>query len=196
MLKRSFDLIFSFLGILILLPFLIIFSLIIILDSSGGAFFIQKRVGRNNKDFLLIKFRTMCNNAEKKGLLTIGNTDERITRFGYFLRKHKLDELPQLLNIFIGDMSFVGPRPEVRKYVEMYNDEQRKVLKVKPGITDVASIKYINENEILGKSENPEQTYIREVMPAKIKLNLEYISKRSVVKDIGIICKTIARLIK
>ena len=168
----------------------------IIIDSKGGIFFLQKRVGKNNKDFFLFKFRTMHKYAEKRGLLTIGENDERITRFGFFLRKYKIDELPQLLNVLTGDMSFVGPRPEVRKYVEMYNDEQNLVLKVKPGITDVASIDYINENEILSKYKNPEEGYINEVMPAKLKLNIQYLSKRNFVKDIGIIFKTIGRVIK
>lgn len=194
MLKRAFDLLFSFIGIIILSPFLIIFSIIIIFDSGGGALFIQKRVGRNNKDFNLYKFRTMNKDADKKGLLTVGKQDMRITRFGYFLRKYKLDELPQLFNVFCGNMSFIGPRPEVRKYVDLYNAEQRKVLSVKPGITDVASIEYFNENDVLGKSANPEQTYINEVMPAKLKLNLQYIAKRSFAKDIGIILRTIARI--
>ena len=136
----------------------------------------------------------MHKNADKKGLLTVGGRDGRITRIGYFLRKFKLDELPQLINVFIGNMSFVGPRPEVRKYVEMYNDEQKKVLSVKPGITDVASIEYFNENELLGKSDNPEMTYINEVMPDKLKLNLQYINSRSFIKDIGIILKTIKKI--
>ncbi len=194
MLKRTFDLIFSLAGLLILFPFLFIFSLIIIIDSKGGIFFLQKRVGKNGKDFFLFKFRTMHKHAEKKGLLTIGEKDDRITNFGFFLRKYKIDELPQLLNIFIGNMSFVGPRPEVRKYVEMYSEEQKLVLTVKPGITDVASIEYINENEILAKYENPEEGYISEVMPAKLKLNLQYISKRNFAKDIGIIFKTIGKI--
>jgi lipopolysaccharide/colanic/teichoic acid biosynthesis glycosyltransferase len=196
MLKRTFDIFFSFTGIVILSPVFIIISLIIVLDSRGGVFFFQKRVGRNNKDFYLFKFRTMHKNADKKGLLTVGSQDKRITHFGYFLRKYKLDELPQLLNVLIGNMSFIGPRPEVRKYVDLYNEEQRKVLSVKPGITDVASIEYFNENELLGKSENPEQTYINEVMPAKIRLNLQYIATRNFVKDIGIIFKTLSLIFK
>ena len=194
MLKRIFDFIFSFAGLIIISPFLLILVIIVIIDSPGGAFYLQKRVGKNNKDFSLFKFRTMHKNADKKGLLTVGGRDGRITRIGYFLRKFKLDELPQLINVFIGNMSFVGPRPEVRKYVEMYNDEQKKVLSVKPGITDVASIEYFNENELLGKSENPEMTYINEVMPDKLKLNLQYINSRSFIKDIGIILKTIKKI--
>jgi len=194
MIKRIFDFIFSFAGLIIISPFLLILVIIVIIDSPGGAFYLQKRVGKNNKDFSLFKFRTMHKNADKKGLLTVGGRDGRITRAGYFLRKFKLDELPQLINVFIGNMSFVGPRPEVRKYVEMYNDEQKKVLSVKPGITDVASIEYFNENELLGKSENPEMKYINEVMPDKLKLNLQYINSRSFIKDIGIIVKTIKKI--
>jgi lipopolysaccharide/colanic/teichoic acid biosynthesis glycosyltransferase len=194
MLKRLFDVVFSFIGLILLSPVFLVLSVIILLDSRGGVFFMQNRVGKNGKDFSLFKFRTMHQDAEKKGLLTVGGKDSRITGFGYFLRKYKLDELPQLLNVLTGDMSLVGPRPEVRKYVEMYDEEQKKVLSVKPGITDIASIEYINENELLGRSQNPEQTYIREVMPAKIKLNLEYLSQRNLLKDIGIIFRTIGKI--
>ena len=194
MLKRAFDIIFSLLGLVIISPFLIIISIIIIIESRGSIFYYQTRVGRNNIDFLLFKFRTMHKGAEKKGLLTIGGRDSRVTKTGYYLRKYKLDELPQLLNVFVGNMSFVGPRPEVRKYVYLYNYEQKKVLTVKPGITDIASLEYFNENELLGKSENPENTYINEVMPAKLALNLKYIEERSFTKDIGIILKTISKI--
>jgi len=196
MLKRAFDIFFSFIGLVILSPFLIIIALVIILDTKGGAFYMQTRVGKNNKDFKLFKFRTMCTGAESKGLLTVGGRDARITGSGYLLRKYKLDELPQLLNVLFGSMSLIGPRPEVRKYVDLYNEEQKIVLTVRPGITDVASIEYFNENEILGKSSNPEQTYIDEVMPAKLKLNLEYIAQRSFAKDIGIIFRTIGKMLK
>lgn len=134
--------------------------------------------------------------ADKKGLLTVGNKDNRITRIGYFLRKYKLDELPQLFNVLKGDMSFVGPRPEVKKYVDLYNEEQRKVLSVKPGITDYASIKYFNENEILGKSAHPEETYINEVMPEKLKINLTYIQNQSFITDLKIIFQTIFKILK
>jgi lipopolysaccharide/colanic/teichoic acid biosynthesis glycosyltransferase len=194
MLKRAFDLIFSLLGLIILFPFLLLISIIIIIDSKGGAFYLQKRVRKNDRDFYLFKFRTMHKDADKEGLLTIGGRDPRITHFGYFLRKYKLDEFPQLLNVFFGSMSFVGPRPEVRKYVNMYNEEQLKVLTVKPGITDFASILYRNENEILVKYTNPEEGYILEVMPAKLKLNLQYIRNRSFNKDIGVILKTIRKI--
>ncbi|MEO8761855.1 MAG: sugar transferase, partial [Bacteroidia bacterium] len=155
MLKRTFDIACSLIGIIILLPVFIIISLLIVFDSRGGIFYLQIRVGKNNEDFSLLKFRTMQTDADKKGLLTVGNRDSRVTRVGYFLRKNKLDELPQLFNVLFGSMSLVGPRPEVRKYVSLYNHEQKKVLNVKPGITDYASIEYANENEILAKATNP-----------------------------------------
>jgi lipopolysaccharide/colanic/teichoic acid biosynthesis glycosyltransferase len=164
------------------------------IDSRGGIFYRQVRVGKNDQDFLLLKFRTMQIGAEKKGLLTVGNKDSRVTRIGYYLRKYKADELPQLFNVLFGSMSLVGPRPEVRKYVNLYNEEQRKVLTVKPGITDYASIEYANENEILAKAENPEQTYITEIMPHKLLLNLKYISEQSFTTDIKVIFKTIAKI--
>ena len=192
--KRIFDIVFSFIGIIILLPIFILISLIILFASKGGIFYRQTRVGKNNKDFKIFKFRTMYPDSDKKGLLTVGSRDSRITKPGYFLRKYKLDELPQLFNVFIGDMSFVGPRPEVRKYVEMYNDEQKKVLSVRPGITDYTSIKYRNENDILAKSKNPEQTYIKEIMPAKLELNLKYIREKSTITDLKIIFKTILKI--
>lgn len=196
MLKRVFDLLFSFVGVLILLiPFLII-SLIIVLDSRGGIFYRQVRVGKNGKDFKLFKFRSMRTNADKAGLLTVGGRDNRITRVGYYIRKYKVDELPQLINVLLGDMSLVGPRPEVRKYVDMYNAEQLKVLSVKPGITDYASIEYSNENEILGKAADPEKVYIEEIMPAKLKLNMKYIEQQGVLTDLKIIFSTIAKILK
>ncbi|MCB0380289.1 MAG: sugar transferase [Flavobacteriales bacterium] len=194
MIKRLFDIFFSFFGLLILLPFFILIGLIIVIDSKGGIFYQQIRVGKSNKEFGLYKFRTMKPDSDKKGLLTVGGRDPRITSIGYYLRKYKLDELPQLINVFIGDMSLVGPRPEVRKYVDMYSKEQQRVLLVKPGITDYASIEYFNENELLGKSDNPEQTYINEVMPAKLKINLKYIEEYSVLTDFKIIIKTIGKI--
>jgi lipopolysaccharide/colanic/teichoic acid biosynthesis glycosyltransferase len=164
---------------------------LILIDSKGGIFFTQNRVGKNNKDFKLLKFRTMKNNSEKKGQLTIGSKDTRITKIGYYLRKFKIDEIPQVLNVLKGDMSLVGPRPEVRKYVDKYSDYQKQVLNVKPGITDFASIEYFNENEILSKSENPEETYIQEIMPHKIELNLEFINNPSLKNYFLIISKTL-----
>lgn len=178
-----------------LFPLFVILSILIVLDSKGGIFYRQVRVGKNNKDFKILKFRTMYSDSDKKGLLTIGNKDNRITRSGYYLRKYKLDELPQLFNVLKGEMSFVGPRPEVRKYVDLYDETQKKVLQVKPGITDYASIEYRNENEILSKSNNPEQTYINEIMPAKLKLNLKYIEDQSLLTDIKIIIKTIIKIV-
>lgn len=194
MIKRLFDITCSLIGILVLLPFFLIFALLIILNSGFPVFYVQKRVGRNSIDFSLFKFRTMRSGSDKKGLLTVGENDSRITGIGSFLRKYKIDELPQLFNVLIGDMSLVGPRPEVRKYVEMYNEEQKKVLSVKPGITDHASIEYANENELLARSANPEQHYIEHVMPAKLKMNLRYIENPGLGADLSIIFKTIGRI--
>ncbi len=189
------DIFFSLIGLILLFPLFLIIGIIIAIDSKGGVFYKQTRVGKDGKDFKVFKFRSMAVGSDKKGLLTVGGNDSRITKPGYFIRKYKIDELPQLINVFIGDMSLVGPRPEVRKYVDLYNEEQQKVLSVQPGITDYASIAYINENEVLGDSENPEKTYIEEVMPNKLKLNLKYIEEKSVITDIKIIFKTIAKII-
>jgi lipopolysaccharide/colanic/teichoic acid biosynthesis glycosyltransferase len=195
-LKRIFDIFFSLAGLLFLLiPFLVI-SLIIVIDSKGGVFYKQVRVGKDGKDFKLFKFRSMRTNADKSGLLTVGGRDNRITRVGYYIRKYKVDELPQLINVLLGDMSLVGPRPEVRKYVNLYNAEQLKVIGVKPGITDYASIEYSNENEILGKAADPEKVYIEEIMPAKLKLNLKYIQEQGVGTDVKIILRTIFKILK
>lgn len=166
------------------------------LDSKGGIFYKQVRVGKDGKDFYLFKFRSMRTDADKKGLLTVGGRDPRITRMGYYIRKYKIDELPQLLNVLQGDMSLVGPRPEVRRYVNLYNTQQMLVLSVQPGITDYASIEYSNENEILGKAADPEKTYIEEIMPAKLQLNLKYIAEKSLATDIKIIFRTISKIIK
>lgn len=196
MLKRLFDITLSIIGLLLLSPFFIIIALLIVLDSHGGVFYRQVRVGKHGKDFYLFKFRSMRTDADKKGLLiTIGGRDSRITRMGYFIRKYKVDELPQLLNVLFGDMSLVGPRPEVRRYVDIYNEEQKKVLTVKPGITDYASIEYSNENELLGKAADPEKVYIEEIMPAKLKLNLKYMEEQGSATDFKIIFKTIAKII-
>ena len=192
--KRIFDIFFSLIGLLILSPFLAIISLLIIIGSGLPVFYIQKRVGRYDVDFGLFKFRTMKKNADKAGLLTVGGRDPRITGIGYYLRKYKLDELPQLLNVLYGNMSLVGPRPEVRKYVDMYTDEQKEVLKVRPGITDYASL-YFEENELLANSKNPEQTYIKEVMPAKLQLNKKYVSQMGLGTDFKIIFKTLRRIV-
>ena len=193
---RFLDVLISFLGILVLSPALILISLLISVDSKGSTFYRQIRVGKDSKDFALLKFRTMKTDADKLGLLTIGGRDARITRIGYFLRKYKIDELPQLWNVLLGSMSLVGPRPEVRKYVQYYNTEQQQVLKVKPGITDWASIEYRNENEILSQSANPEKSYIEIVIPEKIRLNMIYIGKQNVSHYLKIIFYTFIKLLK
>ena len=195
MIKRGIDILFSLIGLICLFPFFIFISFLIFITSKGGVFFVQLRVGKNNKDFKLYKFRTMFLNSDNKGLLTVGNNDKRITKLGYYLRKNKLDELPQLINVLNGTMSLVGPRPEVRKYVNLYNSEQKSILDVKPGITDFASIMYFNENEILANSVNPEQTYINEIMPIKLELNKQYINEMSLLTDLKIIFKTFIKLI-
>lgn len=188
---RLFDLIFSVIGLIILSPLFLLVMLWIVIDSRGPVFYRQVRVGRNGIDFRLFKFRSMRVNADKAGLLTVGGRDNRITNAGYYLRKFKIDELPQLLNVLKGEMSLVGPRPEVRKYVDLYTPDQQKVLQVRPGITDMASIAYKNENELLAKSADPEKTYIEEVMPEKLKLNMVYINDPSLINYLKIIVKTI-----
>jgi len=193
--KRIFDFICSTLGLIVLSPILIAIAIKIKIGSDGPVFFKQIRVGEKNKEFRILKFRTMVVDAEKLGRqITVGN-DNRITRIGGFLRKYKLDELPQLINVFKGDMSLVGPRPEVPRYVKLYNEQQRKVLEVKPGITDLASIRYRDENDLLGEAENPDDLYINTIMPDKLALNLEYIKKNNVFFDIYIILKTIVKCI-
>lgn len=196
MLKRIFDIVCSFIGLMILSPILLIISLAIIINNGFPVFYFQTRVGKNNRDFKLFKFRTMYKDADKKGLLTVGGRDPRVTPIGYYLRKYKLDELPQLLNVLFGSMSLVGPRPEVRKYVDMYNDEQKRVLLAKPGITDYASLEYFSENELLAKSPEPEKTYINEVMPAKLALNMKYIEQQNLLVDLSIIFATIRKIVK
>ena len=192
---RFFDILLSCIGLIVLFPIFLMLSIWIKLDSKGPVFYKQNRVGRNNVDFLLYKFRSMITDADKKGfLITVGGKDPRITKSGYFIRKYKLDELPQLINVFMGDMSLVGPRPEVRKYVDMYNDEQRKVLSIRPGITDYASIEYMDENRILGESQDPEKSYVEVIMPEKIKLNMKYIENQSLGEYIKIIFMTIWKI--
>lgn len=196
MAKRIFDILLSLFGLIILSPFFVILSIAIMIDSKGGVFYFQSRVGQNNRDFQLVKFRSMKINSDKRGLLTVGDSDSRITKVGAFIRKSKLDELPQLFNVLLGEMSLVGPRPEVRKYVDLYTKEQLMVLKVKPGITDYASLEYFEESEILAKSNDFEKTYIEEVMPHKLELNKKYIDKPSLRHDIQLIIKTLLRIIK
>jgi len=196
MIKRSFDIVVSFLALLFLLPLFLIICIWIMLDSRGGPFYRQLRVGQHNSAFGLLKFRSMYENADKAGLLTIGGRDPRITAAGYYLRKTKLDELPQLINILAGQMSIVGPRPEVRKYVDMYSEEQMKVLEIRPGLTDYASLEYINESDILSGHSDPEKAYIEIIMPAKLELNLKYKEERSMGKDVSIILKTIGEIFR
>jgi lipopolysaccharide/colanic/teichoic acid biosynthesis glycosyltransferase len=195
MIKRIFDILFSLILLVVFFPVLLIIVVLILADSKGGAFFHQIRVGKDGKEFRLHKFRTMKPASENSGQLTVGMRDNRITKIGYYLRKSKMDEMPQLWNIFMGEMSVVGPRPEVPKYVAMYNENQRRVLSVRPGLTDYASIKYVKENEILEKSSNPEQTYIEEIMPEKLNLNLQYIDERSILVDLKIILNTAKAII-
>jgi len=193
---RFFDFILSLVGLVVLAPIFIVLAIWIKIDSKGPVFYKQVRVGQNSIDFGLFKFRSMVVDADKKGLITVGGRDPRITRSGYFIRKYKLDELPQLINVLVGDMSLVGPRPEVRKYVDLYTDEQQKVLSVKPGITDYASIEYMDENEILGKSSDPEKTYIEEIMPEKIKYNMKYINNKSLFEYFKIILLTVLKIVR
>jgi lipopolysaccharide/colanic/teichoic acid biosynthesis glycosyltransferase len=177
---RILDILFSVMGLILLFPVFIIIALFIFCTSCVAVFYSQKRVGRHNTDFTLYKFRTMYSHADKTGLLTVGENDARITQAGLFLRKYKLDELPQFWNVLKGDMSFVGPRPEVRHYVDLYNPEQMRVLAVRPGITDYASIVFVNENYLLSQAGNPEKQYIEAIMPQKLQLNLRYIENYSV----------------
>lgn len=193
---RFFDILFSFFGLVILSPLFVIIWLIIVLTSKGGGFYKQIRIGKNGADFSLYKFRSMRKDADKGSLITVGGRDPRITKIGYFIRKFKIDELPQLFNVLKGDMSLVGPRPEVRKYVDLYTDEQKKVLSVRPGITDYASIEYVDENEILGKAENPDEVYVNQIMPDKIKLNMKYIENQSVKEYFEIIFLTFFKIFR
>jgi len=194
-LKRIFDVFASGLGLLALSPLFLVLAIWIKCDSAGPVLYRQVRVGRSNKDFRLFKFRSMRVGSDKKGLITVGSHDARVTRFGYFIRKYKLDELPQLINVFIGDMSLVGPRPEVRKYVDMYTAEQMHVLDVRPGITDMASICYRNENELLGQADDPDKYYVEVVMQDKLRINMEYVTKHSLWLDVKLIFKTVWEII-
>ncbi len=193
---RFCDIVLSCLGLLLLSPLFVVVAVWIVIDNPGPIFYRQMRVGKDGKDFGLLKFRSMRVGADKSSLITIGEHDSRITRAGYYIRKYKLDELPQLWNVLVGDMSLVGPRPEVRKYVDMYTDEQRLVLSVRPGITDYASIEYIDENRILAQAEDPDRTYIEEILPAKIALNMRYIKHQTLGEYMKIIFLTLAKIIR
>jgi lipopolysaccharide/colanic/teichoic acid biosynthesis glycosyltransferase len=195
LIKRLFDILSSLVGLVILCPILFIISLVVVSTSRGGVFYTQIRVGKNSKEFKLLKFRTMKPDSDKSGQLTIGDNDSRITGVGSLLRKFKLDEIPQLLNVIKGEMSIVGPRPEVPKYVNLYSKEQLKVLSVRPGLTDLASIEFINENEILGNSENPEKEYVEVIMPRKLELNIQYIENQSFLGDIKLIFRTFGKIL-
>ena len=193
--KRLFDVVASGVGLLLLSPLFLLVAIWIKLDSPGPVFYRQVRVGRYNRDFRIFKFRSMRVGADKGSLVTIGGRDPRVTRSGYFIRKFKIDELPQLINVFIGDMSLVGPRPEVRHYVNYWTKEQLHVLDVRPGITDPASIKFRNENELLEKAEDPEKYYIEVIMQEKLRLYLEYVENHSFWYDIKLIFQTFAAII-
>lgn len=193
--KRIFDFIFSLLLLVALSPLFLLFVLAVVLDSKGGAFFGQIRVGKDGKHFKLWKFRTMRPDSESSGQITVGSRDSRITRVGYYLRKYKMDELPQLWNVLVGDMSVVGPRPEVPKYVVLYTPEQMQVLSVRPGITDYASLEYFEESELLAKAADPHKTYVEEIMQKKLALNLQYVESHSFLGDVKIILKTALRIV-
>ena len=195
MLKRIFDTPLSLFGLIILLPFMLIIAILIKIDSKGPIFFKQIRVTKGGREFKILKYRTMRVGSDKYSQITVGK-DERITKIGSFLRKYKLDEIPQLINVLIGDMSLVGPRPEVPKYVVLYTDEQKEILKVRAGITDYASIEFSDENDLLASEKNPEEAYIEKIMPKKIELNKKYLSEISVLTDIRIILLTIKKILK
>lgn len=192
--KRLFDILFSLFILLFFLPFGIVISLLILIDSQGGVFYTQERIGKNGVPFYLLKFRSMRTDSDKSGKLTVGMRDSRITKIGYFIRKFKLDEFPQFINVLKNEMSIVGPRPDVKEYVDLYSSEQLQILVVKPGITDYASLEYFEESDLLAKSSNPEKTYIEEIMPAKINLNQKYIANPSLLIDLKIIFLTAKKI--
>ena len=193
---RFFDIVLSSIGLIILSPLFLALYLLIRIESKGGGFYSQERIGKGGIPFKLYKFRSMRTGSDKKGLITVGEKDARITKTGYYLRKYKLDELPQLWNVFVGDMSLVGPRPEVKKYTDLYTETQRKVLDVRPGITDWASIKYVDENKILGQANNPDEAYVKIIMPSKIKLNMIYIQHQTLGEYFKIIFTTFKNIIR
>lgn len=193
--KRLFDIVFSLLGLIFISPIFILLSLIIVLDSQGGVFFRGVRVGRYGKDFRIFKFRSMVKDAEGKGKWNVGDNDSRITRIGHLLRKSKLDELPQLINVLIGDMSFVGPRPELRYYVDMYTERERRILEMKPGITDWASVTHFKQFVSFTQSADPDKEYVEKIRPLKLELQLYYYEHRSFWMDIRIIIFTVSKMI-
>ena len=192
--KRGFDLAASGFALVLLAPVLLLIALLVAVGSPGGALFRQVRVGRNGREFRILKFRTMRPGSEAQGQITVGGRDPRITRIGHLLRRTKLDELPQLWNVLVGEMSIVGPRPEVPRYVALYTPEQREVLRVRPGLTGLASLAYIDENEVLGRATDPQRVYIEELMPAKLVLDLRYVQEQSLVLDLRIIARTALRI--
>ena len=194
--KRAFDLLFSFTILTLFLPFGILISMLIMIGSKGGVFYRQERIGRHGKPFMLLKFRSMRIDSDQQGKLTVGMNDSRITQIGLFIRKYKHDEFPQFINVLLGEMSIVGPRPEVEEFVSLYNTSQKRVLEVKPGVTDYASIEYFNENAILAEANDPKKTYIEIIMPEKIRLNEKYISNPTLAHDLKIIFRTILRILK
>ena len=191
---RLFDIVFSGVGLILLSPLFLIVYILIRLESKGGGFYAQERIGKDGKPFKLYKFRSMRTGADKGSLITIGGHDSRITRMGYFIRKYKIDELPQLWNVFIGDMSLVGPRPEVERYTRLYTDEQKKVLTVRPGITDWASIEYVDENVILGQAKDPDKAYVEIIMPDKIHYNMKWIENQGIIEYFKIIFCTFFKI--
>lgn len=193
---RFFDIVFSAVGLIVLSPLFLALYLLIRIESKGGGFYSQERIGKDGIPFRLYKFRSMRTGADKKGLITIGDKDNRVTKVGYFIRKYKLDELPQLWNVLVGNMSLVGPRPEVKKYTDLYDAKQKKVLSVRPGITDWASIKYVDENKILGESTNPDEAYVNIIMPNKIKLNMIYIHHKTVEEYFKILFTTFKEIVR
>lgn len=195
-LKRLTDLLLALLLISLLSPLMVVIALLVLFSGRGGVFYSQSRVGQHNTDFKVLKFRTMKPGADRAGLLTVGDRDPRVTRVGRWLRHYKLDELPQLFNVVAGQMSLVGPRPEVRRYVDLYSPDQMKVLSVRPGITDPASIEFIDENALLGASDNPEQTYIVQVMPRKLELNLKYLQTANWIADLTVLLKTVKAIFR
>ncbi len=194
--KRTFDFIFAFIALLVLLPVGVVIALWIWSNDGLPVFFRQERVGLNGRIFRLWKFRSMYKDAERHGQLTVSGQDPRITRSGAFIRKYKIDELPQLMNVLMGDMSLVGPRPEVARYVKLYTPKQCRVLSVRPGITDLASLEFIDENELLSKAADPERFYIEEVLPKKLDLQLSYVANRSFGGDLKIIWNTVMRIMR